>query len=185
MAMNDQNPVPVKSKGAANFGIFAAMSSLNYTAYASLRLFSSLRSLLAVNLRKIFAPRVRPFGFEQDCIVIEEMELQCIIGCQPAERVKPRAVLISLRLYADFDEVCHSDDLTHTINYQDVVAQLEQFVSQTQFMMIEKLAHESAGFLLKRYEKITSVWIRIEKPQALAQAAVAVEMRRGRKVDRI
>lgn len=86
-----------------------------------------------------------------DTIRIEELELRVRIGVAEAERREPQRITASLALepVSGFREL--QDDLSRTVDYAAVCAELERFVSDRADRLLETLADAVAVHLLRTF----------------------------------
>lgn len=66
-------------------------------------------------------------------------------------------------IYTDFSEAAIKDDLNKTVDYYKVYSFLNQFAVQHKYYLIEALAVEIADELLKQFDKILKVSVRVRK----------------------
>ncbi|MGB5529243.1 MAG: dihydroneopterin aldolase [Ignavibacteriaceae bacterium] len=66
-------------------------------------------------------------------------------------------------IYTDFSEAANGDDLSKTVDYYQVYAFLNQFTVKQKYYLIEALAVEIADELLKKFERIIKVAVRVRK----------------------
>jgi dihydroneopterin aldolase len=66
-------------------------------------------------------------------------------------------------IYTDFSEAAEKDDLKHTINYDSVYKFINKLVHEKKYFLIEALALTIADELLKKFEKIKKVIVRVRK----------------------
>jgi dihydroneopterin aldolase len=114
-----------------------------------------------------------------DKIIISDLEAFYQVGVTDQERAKPQRLLISVEMLHDFKPAIASDNLGGTIDYYSVSQRLLQFGEETQWRLIETLAHDIAELILKEY-KPSSVTVEVKKfviPQA---RYVAVSLTRAR-----
>jgi 7,8-dihydroneopterin aldolase/epimerase/oxygenase len=69
-------------------------------------------------------------------------------------------------IYTDFSEAATNDDLTKTIDYEKVYKFIYKLALDRKYYLIEALAMTMADELLKRFERIDKVAIRITKSNA-------------------
>jgi dihydroneopterin aldolase len=86
-----------------------------------------------------------------DEIRIEQLELMAQVGVPDEERAQPQRLSVSLILQPrhQFGEL--GDDLKLTVDYAAVCAEVRHFVSARRDKLIETLAHELAGHLLRSF----------------------------------
>ncbi len=113
-----------------------------------------------------------------DKIEIEAIDVFCIIGVRDRERIEKQRILISLQIYCDLRQAGQSDRIADTIDYSRLKNKVAEFVEQSDFFLVEKLATEVAKLILQ-LNTVNEVKVRIEKPDALSGAkTVAVEISR-------
>ncbi len=66
-------------------------------------------------------------------------------------------------IYTDFSEAAKVDDLTKTVDYYQVFSFLNQFTVNRKYFLIEALAIDIANELLKNFERILKVAVRVRK----------------------
>ena len=115
-----------------------------------------------------------------DIIFIRDLTFDAIIGVHEHERTTPQPLRIDLQLEVDAAVPARSKQLSDTVDYAHVAAEVEQLTRQIEPLLIETLAEDIAANLLAN-PLIHGVTVRIEKPQALPDSAVpGVEIYRAR-----
>lgn len=66
-------------------------------------------------------------------------------------------------IYTDFSEAAIDDDLKKTVDYFHVYSFLSQFTVKQKYYLIEALAIDIADGLLKQFNKINKVAVRVRK----------------------
>jgi dihydroneopterin aldolase len=66
-------------------------------------------------------------------------------------------------IYTDFSDAAADDDLNKTVDYYKVYSFLNQFTVKQKYYLIEALAVEIAEELLKKFERILKVAVRVRK----------------------
>jgi dihydroneopterin aldolase len=102
-----------------------------------------------------------------DTIYIHSIKLPALIGCLPHEKKSPQTLIIDIDIIKDLKKAAQTDDIKHTINYANIVEEIQRFVQQSHFELIETLAEHLAQLLLTKYP-IESVTLKIQKPEAIA-----------------
>jgi dihydroneopterin aldolase len=118
---------------------------------------------------------------KQDTVFLRGLEVECIIGFIDWERRIKQKVLLDLELPIDCVRAAASDDVADTLDYMSVASRVREFVGQSQFMLVETMAHRLALLLL---EEFGMEWIRlsINKPGAVRgsrDVGVSIERRRN------
>lgn len=116
-----------------------------------------------------------------DHIFLRGLECQCIIGFIDWERRVPQTVVIDLELPADCARAAASDGVADTIDYKLVAKRVLAYVGESQFQLIETLAHRLALLLLAEF---SVEWVRLSlnKPGAIRHSrdvGVIIERRRA------
>ena len=117
-----------------------------------------------------------------DSVRIFGLELACIIGIRPSERVREQLVRLDIVLHADTRQAGRSGRIAATTDYADVAAEVSALVRFRRYHLLEMAAEELAAMLLGIHPNVRSLELCIEKPLALAGSAraAAVEIERSR-----
>ncbi|MFK8012173.1 MAG: dihydroneopterin aldolase [Marinicellaceae bacterium] len=102
-------------------------------------------------------------------ILIEQIQVDCIIGVYDSERTTKQPLFIDIEINYDSSKACQSDNLKYAIDYFDITQDIHDFVSQTQYQLIEALASSIADRILLN-NCIENTTISISKPEALDKA---------------
>ena len=115
-----------------------------------------------------------------DKILLEALEVKCIIGIFDWERKTPQKVRIDLEFPADIRKAAQSDKIEDTVDYKRIAKRVLTYVGKSRFQLIETLAEKLAALLLKEF-KLKEVKLRLSKPGAVRGSKnVAVEILRRR-----
>jgi len=115
-----------------------------------------------------------------DKIFIDNLIVFGILGIHPHEQRKKQLIRISVEVTADITEASKNDDVEKTIDYSALSENIIQFIDDSSYGTIEALIEALADRILKNFD-IESVWLRIEKPNAVPQAdSVGVEIERSK-----
>lgn len=113
-----------------------------------------------------------------DKIFIKKLQIYGILGIHPHEQRTPQEIHISAVASTDIQAAAQADDIAQTINYSTLAKQITQFIADNPCLTIEALIESLAADIL-RDQRISSIWLRIEKPNAVPQAeSVGVEITR-------
>ena len=118
---------------------------------------------------------------EPDAIEIRRLRVPTRIGVPDEERAAEQVLLVTVRMVSSqgFDGL--ADEISRTIDYAAVAAEIQAFAASKPRRLIETLAVEIAGFLLDRHP-LQSVSITIEKHILPDTECVAVHVVRERLV---
>ena len=112
-----------------------------------------------------------------DQLEICGLEVSCIIGDLPDERINEQTLLIDVLLFMDLRAAAHSDNLNDTIDYMELCEDIRSVLRRAECRMIERAA-ECVAFVALRDSKVVSVRVRVEKREilkGLRAAAVVIE----------
>jgi dihydroneopterin aldolase len=114
-----------------------------------------------------------------DLIRIVELEVFANIGVPEEERGEPQRLLISVDMtVTSITHAADTDDLSRTINYQDVAQRMTSLATKRPRKLIETLAEEIAAEVLKTYP-IQKIAIEIKKFILPNAQCVAVKIERS------
>jgi len=114
-----------------------------------------------------------------DVIAIESLQVDTVIGVYPRERQIKQALLVDLELYKDLSQSAGSDQLEHTLDYDQLSKDLAEFISKSSFKLIEALASGIADYVMTHFG-VAGLRITVHKPGAIALAKnVSVTLQRG------
>jgi dihydroneopterin aldolase len=116
-----------------------------------------------------------------DRIFLRNLECQCIIGFIDWERRVKQKVVLDLEFPTNCARAAASDNVSDTVDYKRVAKRVLGYVGESQYQLIETLAHNLAMLLL---EEFSLQWIRISlnKPGAIRHSrdiGVTIERHRG------
>lgn len=116
-----------------------------------------------------------------DIIFIEDLQIETIIGIYDWERTVHQVVSLDIEMAADASRAAASDQVEDTINYKKISKRLIQFVGESEFQLVETLAEQVAGVLMREFG-ISWLRVKLSKPGALRNSKnVGVLIERGQK----
>src|SRR5579862_9104630 len=86
-----------------------------------------------------------------DRIFLRGLAVECIIGFIDWERRVKQTVVIDLELPVDCRHAAVADDVEHTLDYKKVAKRVIAFVENSQFKLVETLAHRLALLVLEEF----------------------------------
>ena len=115
-----------------------------------------------------------------DSVRIEQLELDCVIGINPWERLTKQRITIDIEMNADLSKAGASDSIEDTINYRTISKAIISEIEESSYGLVEALAARVAEICLE--DPLTqSVEVTVRKPGAVRKAtAVGVVVRRSR-----
>ena len=115
-----------------------------------------------------------------DKIVIRDLAVTTIIGTLPHERTEPRELIVNIELSLNLAPAGNSDDLTCSVDYQEIANKIVQLGKESRFLLIERFAECAAAICLAN-ELVESARVTVDKPGAIGAArSVAVTIERSR-----
>lgn len=108
-------------------------------------------------------------------IEIKNLGFECILGTLPFERTTLQPIILNVTLEFDFLDAAKTESIECTIDYASLAQELETFISDSKFQLVETLVFKTAKKILEKYRRVLAVSVRVEKLKAIpkAQAAVA------------
>ena len=114
-------------------------------------------------------------------IEIRDLEVTCIVGILPDERVNEQTIYLDVDIDYDFVSAAADDDIGQTVDYAEVSKLLADWIREKQTLLIERIAIECGDLILERWPKVPRVLITVKKPDAVAETRyVAVTAERIR-----
>lgn len=114
-----------------------------------------------------------------DCIRIEGLEIDCVIGAYDWERRITQKVVVDIDLYTDIRAAADSDALDDAVNYADVAERVREHVVAAEATLVERLAEGIAALVLDGFA-VARTRVRVAKPGAVREArTIAVMIERG------
>ena len=115
-----------------------------------------------------------------DKVFIEGLQVEAVIGIHPWERGVREKLLLDVVMSFDNRVPAASDDIADTLNYKAVSKRLVEYVSQSDFGLVETLAERCAELVLREFN-VDWLRLKLSKPGAVRGArAVGVVIERSR-----
>ena len=114
-----------------------------------------------------------------DCIFIEALKVDTIIGVYDWERTLHQSLSLDLEMSTDIRPAAASDDVSLTLDYAAISQRIQHFADEHQFALIETFAEKLIEILRDEFP-ITQVKLTVRKPGAVAAAqSVGLTIIRG------
>lgn len=107
-----------------------------------------------------------------DKIYIHGIAVQAHIGVTELERAQSQELLISLVLETDLSAAALSDDITESVDYDQVTDAVIAYVTTWRGSLLERLSEQLVYTLLNAFD-IAVLTVTITKPHALTGRALA------------
>ena len=115
-----------------------------------------------------------------DRILIDELRFRAIVGVHPWEREHAQEIIVSLELELSLVPAAASDELQHSVDYDQLSRAVIHCAKQARRRTLEALSEDLAALCLQD-EKVERVTVRVDKPGAVRQArSVGVRITRDR-----
>ncbi len=101
-----------------------------------------------------------------DSIFLTELKVETTIGIWDWERKIKQTVVIDLEMGTDIRAAVESDRIEDTLNYKLVAKRVQQFVADSNFMLVEALAGKIAEIILNEFD-VPWVKLKVSKPGAI------------------
>ena len=118
-----------------------------------------------------------------DKVFIEALEIECVIGIYDWERKIRQLVVLDIEMGFDNRKPAASDDIADTLDYKAVSKRLIEFVSGSEFGLVETLAERCCAIIIGEFA-VGQVKLKLSKMGAVRGArAVGVILERSRQGD--
>lgn len=119
-----------------------------------------------------------------DCIIINGLKIYAYHGVLPEEKSKGQYFCLDIILNLDLSLPCLSDNVEHTVNYDEVCNLVRRTMTENTYDLIERAAQAVSDAILEKFSKVSQVEITLKKPDAPVQCDIeyaAVHICRGRR----
>jgi len=114
-----------------------------------------------------------------DIVYIRQLKIDTVIGIFDWEREIKQTVCLDVDMAVDIRGAAATEDIDSTVSYKTVSDRLVEFVSTSEFLLVETMAEEIAQLLRSEFN-LPWVRLKVGKPTAIAAAAdVGVLIERG------
>lgn len=114
-----------------------------------------------------------------DIVYLRDLKIPCVIGVWEWERRIKQTVAIDIEMATDARVAARTDHLEDALDYKAVAKHLTNYVSKSEFKLVETLAEKIAETVLTEF-KVAWVRVRVNKKGSIRGAsAVGVVIERG------
>jgi 7,8-dihydroneopterin aldolase/epimerase/oxygenase len=115
-----------------------------------------------------------------DAIFLHDLRINTIVGIWDWERKIRQTVSIDLEMGADVRKAAATDSIDDTLDYKQIAKRIQQFVEESAFKLVETLAENIAGIVLREFD-VPWIVVKVNKPGAIRGSRdVGVVIRRER-----
>ena len=114
-------------------------------------------------------------------VFIKDFIIEEIIGVHEHEKIRNQKIKFNIILDVNKNSIPDEKDIKSIVDYEKITNKLENLTKSKKYNFLESLAEDSFKEIFED-ERINSVTIKIEKPQAIKKAkSVGVEIFKTRK----
>ncbi|MGF1614439.1 MAG: dihydroneopterin aldolase [Gammaproteobacteria bacterium] len=114
-----------------------------------------------------------------DIVYLNDLRVETVIGIYDWERQIRQTVVIDLEIMADVAAAAKTDRIEDALNYKAVAKRVIDFVSSSEFHLVETLAERIAALIIEEFQ-VPWLRLRLNKPGAVRGARdVGVLIERG------
>lgn len=124
-------------------------------------------------------PPLRKHEKQMDIIYLNDLRIDTVIGVYDWERRVKQRIILDLEMATDIRQAAASDSLDDTLNYKAVAKRLIDFVSHSEYQLVETLAERIAEIVLNEFN-VPWLRLRLNKQGAVRGARdVGIIIERG------
>jgi dihydroneopterin aldolase len=117
-----------------------------------------------------------------DTVFLRDLKIDTVIGIYGWERRVRQTLIFDLEMSADVAKAAKTDKIEDALNYKSIAKRLQQYVSESEFELIETLAEECARIIREEFN-VAWVKLTLNKKGAVRGATdVGVIIERGERV---
>jgi dihydroneopterin aldolase len=111
-------------------------------------------------------------------IIIRGLRCRGRQGITPTDQQQAHDYLVDVSVAVDIADAVARDELAAALDISEVAACVREEVARRPRVLVERIAADVARALLARFERLTEVQVKVEKPEpaGLDAAAEAVEL---------
>ena len=133
------------------------------------------------NFKIVELKPIKDKGSIKRTVFIKDFIIEEIIGIHEHEKIKKQKIKFNIILDVNKNSIPDEKDIKSIVDYEKITNKLENLTKSKKYNFLESLAEDSFKEIFED-ERINSVTIKIEKPQAIKKAkSVGVEIFKTRK----
>lgn len=118
-------------------------------------------------------------GIIMDIVFIEDLQVDTTIGIYDWERGIKQTLAFDIEMATDIRKAAETDDIGHALNYKAVSKRIIQFVEDSEYLLVERVAEEIADIIRKEFG-VPWLQLTLRKPGAVrGSRAVGLRIERG------
>lgn len=120
-----------------------------------------------------------------DIIFITDLKIYTTIGVHPWEQAIKQPVFLDVELRTDTIHSAANDAITATLNYEDVYNEINKFLQENSFLLVETLANRLVDYLFQQFTP-ASITLKVSKKNTTIPAqAVGVLIQRNQSSNKV
>ena len=113
----------------------------------------------------------------KDKIIINDLEVECIVGIRKKERKERQKVFVTVEIFTNIEKAAKSSNIRDTINYSSIIKKIKKLITDKKYLLLETMAEDIARLVFKD-KKANEARVLVKKPKAVPKgkyAAVEIE----------
>ncbi len=107
-----------------------------------------------------------------DLLRVDDVEVMCVIGVYPEERLTPQPLRLSLALRLSLQPAARSGQLNDTVDYARLCGQLSFVLQRAAFSLLETAAEALVAVVFASTPLVEEVTLTLKKPGALGHNGI-------------
>ncbi len=118
------------------------------------------------------------WALDLDEIRLEGLEVECVVGIYPREKLNPQPLELGVSLFLDTREAVRTNSLTRSVDYAALSAELTFILQNARFKLLETAAEALCHYILSppvglvERAPVIGVTVLLKKPKAFGGAMV-------------
>ena len=145
------------------------------------KIYRGIRKMKKNNFKILELKPIKDKSSIKRTVFIKDFIIEEIIGIHEHEKIKKQKIKFNIILDVNKNSIPDEKDIKSIVDYEKITNKLENLTKSKKYNFLESLAEDSFKEIFED-ERINSVTIKIEKPQAIKKAySVGVEVFKTRK----
>ena len=145
------------------------------------KIYRGIRKMKKNNFKILELKPIKDKSSIKRTVFIKDFIIEEIIGIHEHEKIKTQKIKFNIILDVNKNSIPDEKDIKSIVDYEKITNKLENLTKSKKYNFLESLAEDSFKEIFED-ERINSVTIKIEKPQAIKKAkSVGVEIFKTRK----
>ena len=145
------------------------------------KIYRGIRKMKKNNFKIVEIKPIKDKSSIKRTVFIKDFIIEEIIGIHEHEKIKKQKIKFNIILDVNKNSIPDEKDIKSIVDYEKITNKLENLTKSKKYNFLESLAEDSFKEIFED-ERINSVTIKIEKPQAIKKAkSVGVEIFKTRK----